>query len=98
MTKDIKNENNQKNRQWKKHKKHPSSENKEKFSKSRNKLKNLTCNLYMSFKSKLVDKAKTNTKKFWWHVPSQDHDRQGIRKLVTEEGEEITKSTSLQTQ
>jgi len=31
-----------------------------KFSKSKNKLKNLKCNLYTSFESKLEDQAKTN--------------------------------------
>ena len=46
------------------YKKHPSQENKEKLAKSRNKLKNLTCNLYMSFESKLADETKTNPKKF----------------------------------
>ena len=77
------------------YKKYPSPENSEKFSKSRNKLKNLTCNLYISFESKLADKAKTNPKKFWEYVSSQDHNRQGIRKLVTEEGGEITNITKL---
>ena len=61
-----------------------------KFSKSRNKLKSLTRNLYTSFESKLSDKVKPNPKKFWRYVSSQNHNRQGIRKLVTEEGEEIT--------
>ena len=46
--------------------------------------------MYTSFESKLADEAKTNPKQFWRYVFSQDHNRRGIRKLVTEEGEEIT--------
>ena len=69
--------------------------NKEKFSKSRNRLKNLTCDLYTSFESKLADEAKTNPKEFWRYDSSQDHNKRGIRKPVTEEGEEITNINKL---
>ena len=95
MTKEIKREINRKSRQWKKYKKHHSPENREKYSKSRNKLKNLTRALYTSFESKLADEAKTNPKKFWQYVSSQDHNRRCIKKLITEQGEETTDTNKL---
>ena len=57
---------------------------------------NSTRDLYTSFESKLADKTKTNPKIFGQYVSSQDHNRQGIRKLVTEEGEEITNINKLE--
>ena len=78
MKKDIKKEINRKNGQTRKYKKHPSPENIEQFLKRRNKLKNLTGDLYTSFDSKLADEAKSNLKKCWRYVSSQDHNRRGI--------------------
>ena len=51
--------------------------------------------MYKSFESKLADEAKTNPKKFWQYVSRQDHNRQCIKKLITEQGEETTDTNKL---
>ena len=77
MTKDIKREINRK-----KFRQSGDLQQHTKFTKARNKLRNLTRKLYENLESNLAKESKTNPKKFWNYVSSKNHSRRTISRLV----------------
>jgi len=49
----------------------------------------------MKIECKLADEAKTNPKKFWQYISSQDHNRQCIKELITKQDGKVTETNKL---
>ena len=61
----------------------------EKYVKARNKLRNLTKQLYCNFETRLTNQSTLNPKKFWNYVSSRDHNWRSIKCLTTSYRNEV---------
>ena len=81
---------NKKKKAWKKYKNCESAAHLEQYKKARNKLRNATRKATIRYEESIALEAKTNPKKFWRYVTSNNPSRRSIHHFTSSDGTKIT--------